>query len=245
MKPILIMKPILTETPNFWRSRATRIGIEIDQPRLQVTREPDWAEKALGGVITHGERDNTIFRLAGHLKSKGIPEGEAVELLSLVAENKCEQPEGDKFTREDVIKKVRSSYEGEGEVGRLNSLTGGEWLKKEIVELPELVNYWVRVGDLTLLVGESGAGKSSVALPLALSLAGGVPFLGFEVPNPEPVLYLDLEMGEYEFGTRLQTLLPQFPDIARQNFHGVSIPSKERNMGGASIIFCALRMVVP
>jgi RecA-family ATPase len=114
------------------------------------------------------------------------------------------------------------------EVGRLNSLTGSAWLEKEIEELPELVNYWVRVGDLTLLVGASGVGKSSIALPLALSLAGGVPFLGFEVPNPEPVLYLDLEMGEFEFSTRLQTLLPQFPDIARQNFHGISIPSKER-----------------
>ncbi|MBA7507652.1 hypothetical protein ES706_06372 [subsurface metagenome] len=66
------------------------------------------------------------------------------------------------------------------------------------------------------------------ALPLALSLAGGVSFLGFEVPNPEVVLYLDLEMGEFEFGTRIQTLLPQFPDITRKNFHGISIPSKQR-----------------
>jgi len=221
------MKSILIETPGFWRKRAPRIGIEIDQPGLQVTREPDWVEKALSGVIPYGERDDTIFRLAGHLKSKGIPEGEAIELLSLVAENRCEQPEGDKFTKEEVIKKIRSSYKGEGEVGRLNSLTLEQSLIEPLEEIPELVNYWVRIGDLTLLVGPGGLGKSTIALSLALSLAGGVPFLGFEVPSPEKVLYLDLEMGEYEFRTRLNTLGPQFPDIARQNFHWLSLPGKD------------------
>jgi len=113
------------------------------------------------------------------------------------------------------------------QAGRLNSSTLERSLTEPLVEIPELVNNWVRVGDLTLLFGFSGVGKSTIALPLALSLAGGAPFLGFEVPNPEPVLYLDLEMGEYEFRTRLNTLGPQFPDITRQNFHWLSIPNQE------------------
>ena len=110
---------------------------------------------------------------------------------------------------------------------RLNSFTGTQSLEMPLVEIPELINNWVRVGDLTLLIGSSGIGKSTVSLPLGLSLAGGVDFLNCKVPSPEKVLYLDLEMGEYEFRTRLNILLPQFPEVTRQNFHWLSLPSKD------------------
>jgi hypothetical protein len=110
---------------------------------------------------------------------------------------------------------------------RLNSFTGTQSLEMPLVEIPELINNWVRVGDLTLLIGSSGIGKSTVSLPLGLSLAGGVDFLNCKVPSPEKVLYLDLEMGEYEFRTRLNILLPQFPNITGQNFHWLSLPSKD------------------
>lgn len=202
------------------------VGIGLDEPEKEQRSEPDWAEKALREIIPYGERDNTIFKLAGHLRSKGIPEGEAIEILSLVVQNRCEQPENDPFTREDVIKKVRSSYKERGSE-RLNSLTAGESLEMELEEIPELVNNCARIGDLTLLIGFGGIGKSSIALYLALCLAAGVRFLDFEVPNPERVLYLDLEMGEYEFRTRLNTLVPQLPEIVRDNFHWVSIPNRD------------------
>jgi RecA-family ATPase len=110
---------------------------------------------------------------------------------------------------------------------RLNSFTGLQSLGAPLAEIPELINNWIRMGDLTLLIGASGVGKSTVSLPLGLSLAGGVPFLGSKVSSAEPVLYLDLEMGEYEFRTRLNTLLPQFPKIAAKNFHWISLPNKD------------------
>lgn len=113
------------------------------------------------------------------------------------------------------------------QVDRLNSYTALQSLAEPLVEIPELINNWIRIGDLTLLIGSSGIGKSTISLPLGLSLAGGVNFLNSEVPNPESVLYLDLEMGEYEFRTRLNTLLPQFPKIATENFHWISLPNKD------------------
>ena len=76
----------------------------------------------------------------------------------------------------------------EGRYPRLNSYTGLQSSKTPLDEIPELINYWVRIGDLTLLVGSGGVGKSTIALPLGLSLAGGADFLDFEVPNPEKVL---------------------------------------------------------
>ena len=110
---------------------------------------------------------------------------------------------------------------------RLNSLTARQSLTRPLEEIPELVSNWVRVGDLTLLVGSGGVGKSTVALPLGLGLAGGMDFLSFEVPRPEKILYLDLEMGEYEFRTRLNTLLPNYPEVTGDNFHWISLPNRD------------------
>jgi hypothetical protein len=109
----------------------------------------------------------------------------------------------------------------------LTILTARQSLETPLEEIPELVNNCVRVGDLTLLVGFGGVGKSTIALNLALCLASGSKFIGFDVPNPEKVLYLDLEMGVYEFRTRLNTLIPQFPEIVRDNFHWVSLPNED------------------
>jgi hypothetical protein len=95
--------------------------------------------------------------------------------------------------------------------------TGRQSLETPLVEIPELVNNWVRIGDISLLVGFGGVGKSTIALNLALALAGGVPFIGYAVNNAERVAYMDLEMGEYEFRTRLNMLLSQHPEAASDN----------------------------
>jgi RecA-family ATPase len=97
--------------------------------------------------------------------------------------------------------------------------TGRQSLESPLLEIPELVNNWIRVGDISLLVGFGGVGKSTIALNLALCLAGGTNFIGYDVAQPERVLYLDLEMGSYEFRTRLNRLLAQCPETAQDNFY--------------------------
>lgn len=120
-----------------------------------------------------------------------------------------------------TIETARGFVEGEQEpiTEGLGFSTGRQSLEKPLVEIPELVNNWVRVGDLSLLVGFGGVGKSTIALNLALALAGGAPFIGYDISNAERVAYLDLEMGEFEFRTRLNMLLPQYPETAKDNFY--------------------------
>jgi energy-coupling factor transporter ATP-binding protein EcfA2 len=63
-----------------------------------------------------------------------------------------------------------------------------------------IVQDWIQKGDIVLLAGRAGGGKSTTAAELAVAAAGarnGQGWLGIPVPEM-PVLYLDEEAGEAE-----------------------------------------------
>lgn len=57
---------------------------------------------------------------------------------------------------------------------------------------PMIINDWLPAGYATLLAGHGGAGKSAIALHLAVCIATGKPFFGLEV-GQRRVLYLSCE----------------------------------------------------
>ena len=59
-------------------------------------------------------------------------------------------------------------------------------------------------GAKLLLAGPEKAGKSLLAGQLALSLAAGVDWLGFHIPEPRRVLYVQLEVAEWRLEERFQ-----------------------------------------
>lgn len=85
----------------------------------------------------------------------------------------------------------------------------------ESIELPEPLNLteimagnetepvpWAVSGlfakhDILVIGGEGGTGKSILALDLAIALSTGQQFLGMQVMEPQPVLYLDEENQTY------------------------------------------------
>ena len=83
-----------------------------------------------------------------------------------------------------------------------------------------LINGLIRdVGQTILITGPSKAGKSFLAIQLALVLANGGNWLGFKVKSPQKqikmrqpyshkdvVLYVDLELLESDFGYRLKAI---------------------------------------
>lgn len=66
--------------------------------------------------------------------------------------------------------------------------------------LPWLLEPWVAKGDILLLAGEAGIGKSTLSASLAVALASGAPWLGCPNPNEDGghVLYFDEEAGPEE-----------------------------------------------
>lgn len=59
-----------------------------------------------------------------------------------------------------------------------------------------------------MLYAPTGAGKSIFTLALALAVAGGGTFLGWEAAKPRKVLYIDGEMPEADIIERARMLLP-------------------------------------
>jgi hypothetical protein len=58
---------------------------------------------------------------------------------------------------------------------------------------PELIQGLIRSRSVNLLVGDSGLGKTPLAIQIGLSVASGVPLFGLQIADPGPVLYCDAE----------------------------------------------------
>lgn len=67
-----------------------------------------------------------------------------------------------------------------------------------------------------LLAGDAKLGKSLLALQMAFCLACGRDFLGFHVPGPVNVVYLQYEMRRRVFRPRVQQMRAAFPDHVDQ-----------------------------
>jgi len=67
--------------------------------------------------------------------------------------------------------------------------------------------------QITMLYGDSGAGKSTIAVAAALSVQSGIPILGLR-PESGPVLYLDYETDAAEQDRRLRLIAKGYDEGA-------------------------------
>jgi KaiC/GvpD/RAD55 family RecA-like ATPase len=70
---------------------------------------------------------------------------------------------------------------------------------------PYIIDGLLRTRSVNFLVGDSGLGKTPLAIQIALSVAAGIPVFGREVEKT-PVLYCDAESGKHEFVDTLDVL---------------------------------------
>lgn len=68
---------------------------------------------------------------------------------------------------------------------------------------PELIKGVLRQGHKMILVSSSKAGKTFALIELAVSIAAGVPWFGFDCKRG-PVLYLNMELDEASFDDRMK-----------------------------------------
>ena len=116
--------------------------------------------------------------------------------------------------------KTNDTFEQETEL----LIPAGKFLEKKIPDpipiLPGLIND----NTIVLLSGDTGAGKSWFCLHLAYAIAAGKECFPWGIPSPVPVLYVDGEMGEKLFQSRLlqirrRDLDPLTPENAHVNLH--------------------------
>jgi hypothetical protein len=93
--------------------------------------------------------------------------------------------------------------QGDVEAEGAETFNAMEWTMDDFdaIEFPparHLIRPWLPQNGLAMVAGWRGTGKTFTAAGIALAVAAGVPFLGWEVPEPQRVLYVDGEMDPKE-----------------------------------------------
>lgn len=63
-----------------------------------------------------------------------------------------------------------------------------------------------------IVTAQPGVGKTQLSLRAALNVARGTPFLGWEIPEPQPILFISLEMSAVEIKDFLKTMTAGYTD---------------------------------
>jgi len=79
-----------------------------------------------------------------------------------------------------------------------------EKLEESCAEIQEdILRPFIKDGDATLIYSPSGVGKSFFSLGVAVAIASGGEFLGYEAPKPKRVMYIDGEMSKWQLKARV------------------------------------------
>lgn len=83
---------------------------------------------------------------------------------------------------------------------------------------------------MMVLYGDTGVYKSWFLTNMAFALASGQPFLGYPVPKPIRVLYLNCEISEGAFQDRIELMRARYPDAMLddcfyRDFRDISLPT--------------------
>ena len=133
---------------------------------------------------------------------------ESMSQLS-IEEKKVKLAEVISKTPQFKIKKVPHKHRAE---------TIRELREREVSPREIFVKNWAEKEALTILGGEKKTGKSLLALNLGVNLALGNDFLGFKVPKPRKVLYIQQEIADWALRDRSDKLLQDNDSDLLDNF---------------------------
>lgn len=81
-------------------------------------------------------------------------------------------------------------------------------------------------GGFGMCAGAPGVGKTQLSIQLGIAAALGIPFLGWNIPKPQKVLFLSLEMSYISLKFILSTIIKQYTEeqIQRLNENFIIVP---------------------
>ena len=178
-------------------------------------RRNESVSTAVGDLIK-GDRNNGLTSLAGAMRHLGLRENEILQALNVVNDTRCVPPLPDSEIRQ--IAKSVSRYAADTDVAA-NAALGYEaaemLLESERIDgdyffttassflsqpapMEWVIKGWLPTHSISMIYGESGVGKSFIALDMACSIAAGINWQGIKT-KPGAVVYL---AGEGNYGIR-------------------------------------------
>jgi hypothetical protein len=167
------------------------------------------------GDLIQGNRNDGLTSLAGAMRSFGMTEAEILAAISVANETRCEIPLPSSEIKQ--IARSVSRYEPDADVAA-SSAIGSEAVETLLADeptrdyfltratsflgqpspVPWIVKGWLPAYATTMMYGESGVGKTFVALDMACCIASGIDWHGIRT-KPGIVVYL---AGEGNYGMR-------------------------------------------
>ena len=110
---------------------------------------------------------------------------------------------------------------------RLMEFYGPQYLNREAPEAEWILKKSLALGDVALLAGLPGVGKGWLSNQLAVHVAAGLDFLGWQIEHPWRTLYLTAEESPNVVHRRARAALLQLLEGLRYKaacaFHGISV----------------------
>jgi hypothetical protein len=196
---------------------------------------------AAGEVIGEGRRDSTLIHLAGVMRNRGMEETEILAAIEAVNRNRCDPPLDDSQVRK--IARSAARYEPDPMAGVhivLNGTAahaGGDAPIAVVRSLASvqprsvdwLWRHWIPRGAITLLDGDPGLGKSTIALDLAARVSRGWLMPPGEDGHEDPAQVLLLGAEDDMENTVRPRLDAVGADVLRvHTFDGISLRGEQR-----------------
>jgi hypothetical protein len=161
-------------------------------------------------LIPEGRRNSTLAALAGVMRRRAFSAPAIYLALSEENKTRCKPP-----LDEVEVRNIARSYgryqPGDPILGEPKSASGPQiWKPDDLIaaDLPEPESFLSTVltrGEVALIAGRRGVGKTYLTLFMAQQIALGKPF-GHMVTRPGRVLYLSQEMSEVAIRKRIRKL---------------------------------------
>ena len=169
------------------------------------------------GLISEGGRNDFLASVAGSMRRKGLGLEELEDALRAVNEKVCVPP----LSMAEVATIVHSigryppadmrvNHNSLASIGRLREVDLLEAMSSELPEPGFLLSPLLPRGQVSLLGGHGGIGKSMLGLTIAAHISAGRSFAGFMVDAPAKVVFISLEDDQGVVLSRLRRIVDHF-----------------------------------
>lgn len=176
------------------------------QPKL-VTPEDEGCAAAT--VYQRGQRNDGLYREACKLRRMGFSDDLLFKLASAINRECCEPPLGDPEVGAIVTSAHRHAPDARASAAPapLVGVTLLDALEMDFPERDLLLDPLLASGEIALLIGPRGSGKTWIACGVALAVSGGVEVFGrWSGKEPRCVAYIDGEQGLQSLQERLKSM---------------------------------------
>ncbi|MGC9093953.1 MAG: primase C-terminal domain-containing protein, partial [Bacteroidota bacterium] len=218
IKPRRVNRPKKEITPN---EILSQLWVE---PSIKVdTKSPlsDY-ERLLKTDVPEGQRHNTLIRLVGHLKIRGIPQNETLSLLE--AWNKqLSNPLPEKEVAR-TIESLYSSKTNEQAVSKFNILSAKDIAHENEKKSIYLLENLIGLPSLSILFGEEGVAKSLFVANLAIAVSCGLDkYLAWNITSRGNCILVDAEMDTQSVKNRFIRMFQVLSPEQRQKLSNLII----------------------